>query len=343
MKCRLMMWVLFALSASLACVCSAVTTYTKTVDGITWTYTVSSDNTATVGSGDFSSGRAVPKSTAGAIIIPRSLNGHKVVAIADNAFDQCASIVSVEIPDTVTSIGQYAFSYCESLESVNIPDSMEEIGGNAFTMCRAMRGEMTLPKGLKKLGEGAIDGCAITKLIVKATDFRSNSPFNVGYNGYSFGCPDLRDIEIPSCAKPLEYRFPNSYDKITNIVVTSTEEAVGDSAFRGCKSLKTISLPETIKAYESQSFDGCVSLEKIDNISEATKIGEYAFYDCVSLKGIGSLPHLKELGRYAFHSCASISNISLPNEITVLPECVFCGCGSLVSVGMSENVSTLER
>lgn len=45
------------------------------------------------------------------------------------------SIVSVEIPDTVTSVGNGAFLGCESLQSVTIPDGVTSIGEAAFDDC----------------------------------------------------------------------------------------------------------------------------------------------------------------------------------------------------------------
>ena len=81
---------------------------TETVNGITWTYTVSNGK-ASVGSGTFST-TAVPKSTSGAITIPRTLGGYPVTSISRAAFDACSGITSVVIPDTVTSIGENSFS-----------------------------------------------------------------------------------------------------------------------------------------------------------------------------------------------------------------------------------------
>ena len=62
-------------------------------------------------------------------------NGLPVKEIASLAFYDCDSLISVVIPDSVTSIGDWVFAYCYSLISVVIPDSVTSIGKYAFAYC----------------------------------------------------------------------------------------------------------------------------------------------------------------------------------------------------------------
>ena len=91
--------------AAMAAFC--VQAATETVNGITWTYTVS-EGKATVGGGKTSS-TAVPQKTSGAIEIPSTLGGCTVVSIGNYAFYYCSGLKSVTIPNSVTSIGDCAF------------------------------------------------------------------------------------------------------------------------------------------------------------------------------------------------------------------------------------------
>ena len=69
------------------------------------------------------------------LVIPAAIDGKKVVAIGDLAFENCDSLTSITIPDSVTSIGDYAFWWCRSLTSVTIPGSVASIGDDAFFDC----------------------------------------------------------------------------------------------------------------------------------------------------------------------------------------------------------------
>ena len=56
------------------------------------------------------------------------------VSIPDDAFSGMSNLVSVSIPENVTSIGQNAFYGCSSLESITL-GNVTEIGSNAFFGC----------------------------------------------------------------------------------------------------------------------------------------------------------------------------------------------------------------
>ena len=67
--------------------------------------------------------------------IPSTYNGKPVAAIGDNAFEDCALLTKIVIPNTIESIGENAFSGCSSLESISIPNSVTNIGRYAFSYC----------------------------------------------------------------------------------------------------------------------------------------------------------------------------------------------------------------
>ena len=65
------------------------------------------------------------------IIVPASILGNPVTAIADEAFKGSLA-VSISVPETVESIGWFAFSSCPRLERIVIPSKVSKIGYGAF-------------------------------------------------------------------------------------------------------------------------------------------------------------------------------------------------------------------
>ena len=58
--------------------------------------------------------------------------------IGYSAFENCTSLTSVTIPDSVTSIGNWTFDGCTSLTSVTIGDGVTSIAYGAFRDCTSL-------------------------------------------------------------------------------------------------------------------------------------------------------------------------------------------------------------
>ena len=58
-----------------------------------------------------------------------------MTTIEEGAFNYCASLTNIIIPNSVTSIGANAFNSCRALKSVTIGNSVTSIGNNAFYLC----------------------------------------------------------------------------------------------------------------------------------------------------------------------------------------------------------------
>lgn len=83
---------------------------------------------------------------------------YTVTSIGDNAFTDCKSLESVDIPGTVMSIGYQAFADCSSLESLNINEGVVSIGESAFQGCSELT-SIKIPESVGSIGDFAFKDC----------------------------------------------------------------------------------------------------------------------------------------------------------------------------------------
>ena len=101
----------------------------------------------------------------GGVVIPDTLGGYPVGEIGNRAFSGCSGLISVTIPDGVTSIGDSAFRGCGSLTSVTLPGSVTSIGAYAFSNCTSLQ-SIAIPGSVTAIGGNAFKGCSSLQSVI---------------------------------------------------------------------------------------------------------------------------------------------------------------------------------
>jgi len=86
------------------------------------------------------------------------LSDSTFTSIRNNAFENCTSLVSITLPNSVNSIGQYAFNGCTNLTSVNIPNSVTSIGQYTFNGCTSLK-NVNIPNKVTTISPYAFSNC----------------------------------------------------------------------------------------------------------------------------------------------------------------------------------------
>ncbi len=90
--------------------------------------------------------------------IPEKIGKRTVVAIAKDAFNDCASLESISLPGTLKEIGSFAFRNCTSLKSIELPESVKVISSYMFEGCKSLE-SVTVSNGTTEIGSYAFANC----------------------------------------------------------------------------------------------------------------------------------------------------------------------------------------
>lgn len=124
---------------------------------------------------------------------------------------------------------------------------------------------------------------------------------------------------------------------IDSYAVTET----ANEAFYGCRSLKRLVLPPTMRKIGDRSFYACNSLKEVILPANLEKLGNSAFCGCTALEHIFIPDTLTEIPESCFRACPALSEVNIPCGIKRIGNFAFSGCMGLERVTLGEDVSEI--
>ena len=134
--------------------------------------------------------------------------------------------------------------------------------------------------------------------------------------------------------------------KVSNIVVSKGSDAqtiarVGNEAFSGCSSLKTVTLGDSIGSLGSKAFYNCSCLQEIVIPDSVKAVGEYCFSGCSAMKSAVLGDGLANIAKYTFANCG-LEEIIIGDNITSIGDYAFKGCSGMKSAVLGDGLTEVN-
>lgn len=177
--------------------------------------------------------------------IPSKLGGKQVTVIGNSAFKRIKTLVSVEVPEGVTTLEEWAIGFNDNLETVKLPSTLKSVN-NPFPYCEKLV-NITIPNGVERL-----------------------------YFMF-FNCSSLKSATVPGSAKKDLHNAFRQCTSLTSVTIEEGVEEIGIEMFRGCSSLTEVTLPQSATRIWLEAFKDCENLKKVVIPSNVTDIASNAF------------------------------------------------------------------
>lgn len=292
------------------------------------------------------------------VTLPESLT-----SIDSGAF-MGSGLTSILIPDSVTEMNINVFNSCTALETVVIGDGLTSIPENSFANCTSLK-SITIGKNVTEIGNGAFD--ASDEYIIPLESI--TLPVGLKSIGqYAFrGCKNLTEINIPNGVETIGSGAFEGLEKLSKVTLSSSLTVIPERAFARCKALDEITIPDSVALVDVSAFSDCEALATVNigTDSAVSSIGNYAFSGCKALTSVYIPAGVETIGDYAFGDCTALETVTfvkegdltsigwgafrfapvkeliLPDKLETIGYQCFVGCSSLSSISIGANLKSV--
>ena len=281
------------------------------------------------------------------------------------AFQECTSLVSIELPSGVKLIRNGAFYECTSLETIDIPNGVVDIGESAFEYCTSLK-SVVIPNSVIDIHNCTFMYCE------NLTDVTLSENLTQFDQCIFYGCTSLSNINLPD---KLTYIRPNAFEDtaiynnpdnwengvlyIDNYLIKANESLSGSytvregtigiayAAFYNCKNLVNLTVPDSILSVSDKAFNNCNNLT-YNEYDNAYYLGNNTNPYLILVKSKNTSivscdihPNTRVISYDAFKNCPSLENVTMPNNVKMIGNAAFANCSSIKKVEIPNGVISI--
>lgn len=176
------------------------------------------------------------------------------LTIGKNAFQGCKNLTTINLGDTNYVCNQYAFSECTSL--VNFI-AQNKIKGSTYSLFKGSTSikEITFDESITEISSYCFENCTNLEKVTflgKVTKIGEKAFYN---------CEKLTYIDLSNVEQISTRAFYNNIF-MENINLPNIKK-ISDYAFANCKSLKEVTLGNSLESLGSRTLYNCINIESI--------------------------------------------------------------------------------
>jgi hypothetical protein len=309
-----------------------------------------------------------PRAT-GEVFIPENIvagqHTYTVIAIGDRAFKGCKGLTAIVLPKTLQRVYRSAFDGTGILlNKTNWKDGCLWIDSILIATNKSIKPRFVVPEGTRIIAAGAFQG--------NKTLQRIELPSSVTrIDDETFrDCKNLQKIMIPTTVTSIGEEAFTGSGIYTNekkwkkgaliiddcLVATNNDlpakyvfknkipiRLIAERAFANRKTLKSVTIPETVTAIPTAAFYQCENLMEVIIPATVKEVGNFAFYKCTLLKTATLPSNLKSLGMGAFYECINLREQVLGEDLEVLAQGVFYACRSIKQLHFPSHLRRIDN